>query len=335
MSINASSVPKPDPVPLRSGHLPASGGHRVYFAEFGRAGGPVSVVLHGGPGSSSQWSMLDWFDLTQQRVLLFDQRGAGRSLPAGELTHNTTADLVADIERLRVHLGIDRWHVIGGSWGAVLAILYAGRYPQYLQGLLLRGSFLTSPREMQWFFQDLQALVPQAWSRLTQGWSRVQKQHVLHSLTVLLQNGTLAQQREGAVRWGCYEDALMLAMSGAVPAAERVSAAAAGEVTLTRLNKYRIQAHYLSQHCFTSERQLLRAARQADAAGIPAIIIHGTRDWICPPQNATRLQRFMPAADLRWIAGGTHTAGDTLIAAALRHAVADLHQGQWSPEFVR
>lgn len=335
MSINASSVPKPDPVPLRSGHLPVGAGHRVYFAEFGRTGGPVSVVLHGGPGSSSQWSMLDWFDLTQQRVVLFDQRGAGRSLPAGELAHNTTADLVADIERLRIHLGIDRWHVVGGSWGAVLAILYAGRYPQHLHGLVLRGSFLTSPREMQWFFQELQALAPQAWMRLVQGWSRAQRQQVLHSLTVLLQNGTLAQQRDGAARWGRYEDALMLAMSGAVPAAETASAVADGEVTPTRLNKYRMQAHYLSQHCFTSERQLLRAARQADAAGIPAIIIHGTRDLICPPQNAIRLQRFMPAADLRWIAGGTHTTSDPLIAAALRQAVADLHRAQLPPQFAR
>lgn len=328
MSINASSVPKSNPVPLRSGHLPDSAGHRVYFAEFGCADGPASVVLHGGPGGRSQLSMLEWFDLTRQRVVLFDQRGAGLSLPAGELAYNTTADLVADIERLRAYLGIGRWHVIGGSWGAVPAILYAGSYPQRLRGLVLRGSFLTSPREMQWFFQDLQALAPQAWGRLTQGWNRAQKQQVLHSLTVLLQNGTVARQRDGAARWGSYEDGLMLAMNGAAP---RALAAADGDMTPARLNKYRIQAHYLSQHCFTSERKLLRAARQADAAGIPAIIIHGTRDWICPPQNAVRLQRFMPAADLRWIAGGAHTADDALIAAALRQAVADLHQAQSPP----
>lgn len=328
MSINASSVPKVNPVPLRSGHLPVSAGHRLYFAEFGHAGGPVSVVLHGGPGSSSQLSMLDWFDLSQQRVVLFDQRGAGRSLPAGELAHNTTADLVADIERLRVFLEVDRWHVIGGSWGAVPALLYAGSYPERLRGLILRGSFLTSRREMQWFFQELQALAPQAWMQLTNGWSAARKQQVLHSLTVLLQNGTIDQQRDAAGRWGRYEDMLMQAMTGDI--AGTVPVALNAEVTPARFNKYRLQAHYLSQQCFTSERQLLRAARQANVAAISTVIIHGTRDWICPPQNATRLHRFMPAAELRWIAGATHTAGDPLIAAALRQAVADLHQMQSS-----
>lgn len=326
MPTTPDSVPQKNPLPLRSGYLSVSADHRLYYAEFGRADGPVSVVLHGGPGSSSQLSMLDWFDLSQQRVVLFDQRGAGRSLPAGELVHNTTADLVADIERLRVYLEIERWHVVGGSWGAVLALLYVSQYPARVRGLVLRGSFLTSPREMQWFFQDLQALVPAAWQRLTQGWSQVQKACVLDSLSALLLSASVDQQREGAARWGRYEDDLMLAMSGAVIAPAQSSVAVNLNVTPSRLHKYRMQAHYLSHHCFVSERQLLRAAHRITTATIPSIIIHGTRDWICPPQNAIRLQRFMPVADLRWIAGGTHTAGDPLIAAALQQAVADVHQ---------
>ena len=156
--------------------LPTGDGHVLYVAQYGKPDAPAAIVLHGGPGSGTQPSVLEWFDLSRQRVVLFDQRGAGLSTPLGEITGNDSQHLVNDIETIREHLRIDRWMVVGGSWGATLALLYAGQHADRISSLILRGSFLASQREMQWFFQSLRALVPQGWSRLIQGWSKEQQQ---------------------------------------------------------------------------------------------------------------------------------------------------------------
>lgn len=315
MSITASSMPKIFPAPFHEGFLSVGGGHRLYFAEYGCTDASAAVVLHGGPGSGCSTGMLDWFDLSRQRIVLFDQRGAGRSIPTALLTHNRTPDLILDIERLRQYLNIERWMVVGGSWGAALGILYAGCYPDRLSGLVLRGTFLASPREMTWFFQSLSALVPGAWGRLTCGWKQIQKQDVLQSLISLLHNGTIDEQHDAAERWSGYEDEVLQAMTGAAVPMSLPSREA-------RLAKYMLQAHYLSHLCFVTEGRLLRSARRA--ARVPTIIIHGTHDWICPPENACRLQRFMPHADLRWVANGTHTPSDSAIRTALQQAIHEL-----------
>jgi proline iminopeptidase len=307
-------MPKQIPLPFNEGYLPVGDGHQLYFAEYGQADGPASIVLHGGPGSGCKSSMLDWFDLAQQRVVLFDQRGAGRSMPPGETRHNQTWNLVDDIERLRGHLAIPRWLAVGGSWGATLGLCYAGRYPEALSGLILRGVFLASPREMVWFFQSLQALVPEGWARLTAGWTASQKQHVLQSLTLMVHSVTSQEQSDGARRWGEYEDAVIRAMTG--------NSSPPAPFTEAWINKYRVQSHYLSQSCFLSERALFRCARRA--ARVPTIVLHGTHDWICPSENATRLMRFMPHAELRWIEKGTHTPSDPAVSEALRRAIHDL-----------
>jgi proline iminopeptidase len=311
-------MPKQTPLPFHEGHLAAGRDHRFYFAEYGRPDAPVSLVLHGGPGSGCKPSMLDWFDLEQQRVVLLDQRGAGKSMPAGGIDANRTCDLVDDIERLRQHLQVQRWMLVGGSWGATLAICYAGRYPEAVRSLVLRAVFLASRRETAWFFQSLQALVPAGWGRLTAGWTALQKQSVLQTLTVMLQSHVPQEQQDAAGRWGDYEEAVMQAMTGAPAAPAAVDAA--------WVNKYRVQSHYLANACFMSQRTLFRCALRT--AQIPAIVLHGTHDWICPPENATRLMRFMPHAELRWIAKGTHTPSDPAIAAALRHAIQALQHTQ-------
>lgn len=308
-------MPQPAPALLQEGYLPVGNGHSVYFSEHGNALGPASVVLHGGPGSGCNLSMLDWFDLSRQRVVLLDQRGAGKSLPAGALAHNTTAELALDLERLRQALGIGRWSVVGGSWGSTLGIVYAGSFPQAVSSLILRGVFLASRRETHWFFQSLAALVPQAWRQLTLGWTAQQKGNVLQSLTSLLHNGAVAEIQDAAQRWNAYETAIMQAMTGLAPARQLN-----GMEKL--IGKYRLQAHYLSQHCFLDARAVFRHARAA--AAVPTVIVHGTHDWICPPENVIRLQRFMPDAAVRWVERGTHAASDPAICAALGSAVRDM-----------
>ena len=303
--------------PLNQLQLPTGDGHLLHVAEYGQADGPAAVVLHGGPGSGTQPSVLDWFDLNRQRVVLFDQRGAGLSTPPGEIANNDSQRLVDDIERIRSHLGIARWMVVGGSWGATLALLYAARHADRISGLVLRGSFLASPREMAWFFQSLQAMVPHGWAQLTQGWRDEEKQRVLDTLCNKLLQGSDSEAADAAARWSRYEDAVMQAMSGKLSGPSGPMAA-----TPRMLAKYRLQAHYLSRGCFTSEQDLLETARGLSA--LPVILVHGTHDLVCPPENAVRLSAAMPHAQLRWIGGAGHTPADPGIAAALRDAVRDL-----------
>lgn len=310
------------PAPFDQIDLPVGDGHTLYVAQYGQPAGPATVVLHGGPGSGTQPSVLDWFDLATQRVVLFDQRGAGRSIPQGGLDGNDSHRLVADIERIREHLGIDRWMVVGGSWGATLALLYAGAHASRISAMVLRGSFLASEREMQWFFQSLRALVPQGWARLTDGWSDAQKAAVLRTLAEALLRGDATQATDAARRWNDYENAVMAAMSGKLDGADARPGEMPGELPVRVLNKYRLQAHYLSNGCFTSEAALLRDA--ASLRQTPVAIVHGTHDLVCPPENALRLAQAMPHARLQWIANGGHTPADPAIAQGLRTAIAAL-----------
>ncbi|NCW77905.1 MAG: alpha/beta fold hydrolase [Oxalobacteraceae bacterium] len=301
-------------------HLPAGDRHALYVAQYGQPDGPATVVLHGGPGSGTQPSVLEWFDLSRQRVVLFDQRGAGRSTPLGEITHNDSQALVADIELLRKRLNISRWMVVGGSWGATLALMYAGAHKEHISALVLRGSFLASAREMQWFFQSLKAMVPQGWAALVNGWSEAQKNHVLATLTQHLLRGTDKEQHDAAMRWAAYEDSVMQAMNGKLIEAPSSGARQASERVLA---KYRLQAHYLSQGCFTSEHALLDIA--SGLKHLPVALIHGTHDLVCPPENAVRLAAAMPHARIFWVTQGGHTPADPGIAAALRTAIQTLN----------
>lgn len=335
---SAASSPAHSRIAFDERLLPTGDGHSIYVAQHGRLDAPAAVVLHGGPGSGTQASVLDWFDLSAQRVILFDQRGAGRSLPQGSLIANDSTRLVADIELIRETLGIRRWMVVGGSWGATLALLYAEQHAARISALVLRGSFLASQRELQWFFQSLRAMVPDGWAQLTAGWDESAKTKVLATLAAaLLHSGADAGARaeiihagldaaEAALRWGRYEGSVMQAMAGKLgpaPSTDHDGSRDADAAAMQRaLNKYRVQAHYLTQGCFTSEERLLAAA--ALLKDTPVALIHGTHDLVCPPENALRLQQAMPHARLHWVEKAGHTPADPAIAAALKQAVAGL-----------
>ncbi len=303
--------------------LDTGDGHRLYLAQYGKAGAPAAVVLHGGPGSGTSPSVLEWFDLSRQRVVLFDQRGAGQSQPQGEIINNDSERLVADIELIRTHLGIEQWTVVGGSWGATLALLYAAAHADRIRALVLRGSFLASERELRWFFQSLRAMVPVAWAEMTHGWNEAQQADVLRTLSQALLGNDAAAANDAARRWANYETALMRAMDGKLDS-PATPPRRDEQVSARTLGKYRLQAHYLSQHCFCTEADLLQAA--ASMRDKPVVIIHGTHDLICPPENAMKLQSANPQALLAWVERGTHTPADPSIAAALQHAIAELRQ---------
>lgn len=303
------------------GYLDVGQGHKIHYAQYGHARGEPALVLHGGPGSKSSPAALKWFDLNRYRVIMADQRGCGISLPRGEIQHNNTQALILDIEKLRQHLHVQQWLVVGGSWGACLALHYAAAYTKHLQALILRGSFLASQRELDWFFQGLRLMAPTAWEALTQGWNAQQKQQVLLTLQQAILHGTEQEARVAAQRWNQYETQIVgitskeVTTSNSTSTPTSTSTLASDEV----LASYTIQAHYLAQHCFTSERAVFRSAKQL--SNLPVTLVHGKLDHICPPYNAVRLTRFIPHAKLNWVAQGGHIGADPHISQALHAAV--------------
>ncbi|WP_265632408.1 alpha/beta fold hydrolase [Cupriavidus cauae] len=296
--------------------------HRLHVRLHGRADGEPWLVLHGGPGSGCSASMASWFDPARQLAILPDQRGAGRSRPAGTLRRNTTGALLADIERLRTVLGIERWHVAAGSWGASLALAYAARWPQRVAGLVLRGSFLTGRDDILRLFaaraRGMSVLPPGgadfAAARARGGSAEAQRRCAIR----LLQNGTGVQQRDTARRWRTVERALLGEHAGP----RRPARSARGDDVALR-RKYRIQAHYLQRRCGLGKPALLRCAAGIARHRIPTILLHGARDRVCRPGNAARLQAVMPHAMLRVVPGGGHLAAGPM-ADALRAAIREL-----------
>ncbi|RQR23240.1 alpha/beta fold hydrolase [Burkholderia sp. Bp9143] len=290
---------------------------RIAWTEAGNPLGQPVVVLHGGPGSGSRPAVLRLFDLTLTRVVLVDQRGAGASTPRGGLRHNNTMRLIGDLDALRVQLGIARWGVVGGSWGAALALAYAGQHPSCVTGVVLRGLFLTSSREVRGLFVGARARAPRAWRRLTAAAGTARADRLIACCARRLKPGAgAARQRAIALAWNAYEDAIL---TGRPARGTRPTQPAIDRL----IDKYRIQAHYLQRNCWLGERRLLALARQAAQAGVPLHAVHGTRDRVCPVDNVDRLARAVPAAIVERVPAG-HLASDDALARGVARAVREM-----------
>lgn len=302
--------------PLRFDALHTRDGHHVAFGVAGAADGVPVVVLHGGPGSGSQPGVLRLFDLTRFRVVLVDQRGTGASTPYGSVRHNRTENLLDDLEAIRKRLGFAQWGVFGGSWGAALALAYAGRFPESVSGVVLRGLFLTSVREVRGLFITSRRRAPNAWKRLRAAARCAQPQTLLARCTATLQNRSNApRQHAVALAWRAYENAVLAAGSGAASGhARRTRPAAVRSRRAARklIGKYRIQAHYLTHRCWLGEPRLLSLARRAAAAGVPLAAVHGGHDPVCPADNMRRLARAVPAARIERVRAGHLTSDPAL-----------------------
>ncbi|WP_052452138.1 prolyl aminopeptidase [Noviherbaspirillum autotrophicum] len=288
----------PRTAPFRTHQLDVGDGHSLYVEECGRADGMPLVFLHGGPGSGCSPEHRRFFDPSRFRAVLFDQRGSGRSEPLGRLQDNTTAHLVADIEHIRAALGIERWLVFGGSWGSLLALAYAIRHPAQVAGLVLRGIFLGSDDELRSFVHGANDAAPLAWQDFAKGIPPHERDDLLRAYTARL----LAYDAGAARRWLDYERALM----GEAPLADAPDA--------RRLAKTAIQAHYLSNGCFSDPDALLAGC--AALRHLPVCIVQGRRDAVCPPDAARRLHRALPQAELIEVENGGHNALAPEMAAA-------------------
>ena len=287
--------------------------HELYYEQCGRRDGKPAVFLHGGPGGGCADKHRGFFDPEGYRAVLFDQRGCGRSRPHASLVDNDTWALVEDIERLREHLGIDRWQVFGGSWGSTLALAYAIRHPERVTELVLRGIFTFTEAELQWFYGDgTRALFPDAWADFVAPIPEEERGDVIAAYHRRLTSPDPTEQARFARSWSIYE--CRVASLREDPNVAQLCA----DTDFT-LPFARIEAHYFKHRGFLDDPgQLLRGAEQLSQ--IPTTIIHGRYDVICPVQNAWTLHGRMPHADLQIIPDAGHSAFEPGIISALVRA---------------
>lgn len=308
--------------PLHTHALRVSGEHVLHLQEFGDPGGMPAVVLHGGPGSGSSPLLRRFLDPARYRIIGFDQRGAGRSTPRGVTRDNTTADLLTDLQAIRHHLGIERWLVVGGSWGATLALAHALAEPQAVSALLLRATFLARAGDIDRFFQGAAADLPEAWSRFAAIAPPARRDALLEVLTEGLQ-GDAAQAAPFALAWWRWE----AAMSGA----SAMPAEPEGDALQALIGRYRVQSHYLSHRCWLDTPPLLD--RCTALPRVPTAILHGTADRICPPDGARELHRCLPHSRLTLVDGVGHDPTHPAMVAAMVNALdAHAEHGRFEPQ---
>jgi proline iminopeptidase len=310
----------PEIEPYEHGMLEAGDGQRIYWETCGSPNGKPAVVLHGGPGSGCTPGFRRYFDPAAYRVVLFDQRGAGRSVPhasepAVDLSTNTTDHLIGDIELLREHLGIEQWLVWGGSWGATLGIAYAERHPQRVTEIVLASVTLTRPDDVHWLYHGVGLFFPEEWQRFRDGVPPAERDGDLVAAYYRLLGHPDPAVREKAARdWCDWEDALVSMEPGHEPNPRY-------EDPRFRMAFARIVTHYFHHHAWLEDGILLRDAHRL--AGIPGVLIHGRLDLGSPVATAWALVEAWPGADLELVGTG-HTGGgemtDRLVAATDRFA---------------
>lgn len=287
--------------PFDSGYLQVSPLHRVYYEQCGNPRGKPAVFLHGGPGAGCNANSRRFFDPAKYRIVLFDQRGCGRSTPHAELTDNTTWHLVQDIETLRAHLGIERWQVFGGSWGSTLALAYAQSHPERVSELVLRGIFMLRRWELEWFYQKgCDALYPDVWEEYLKPIPEVEHGDLMSAYHRRLTSADPSVRLAAARAWATWEGATSFLLQ------DSSYIASSGEDAFA-LAFARIENHYfVNGGFFEVDGQLLRDVSRIRS--IHAVIVQGRYDVVCPLRSAWDLHRAWPEADLRIVADAGHSA---------------------------
>jgi proline iminopeptidase len=294
--------------PYRSGRLAVDDIHTLYWEECGNPDGVPVLFLHGGPGSGLSPRHRQFFDPAYYRIVLFDQRGAGQSTPLGEVRNNTTPLLVQDIEQLRQMLGITQWLVFGGSWGSTLALAYGQAHPQACTGFVLRGIFLCTPREIDWFMNGIANFFPNIHAEFVKDIPLHERSDLLSAYCQRLFSDDPAVSLRAARTWSRYEGSCLHLLPHPEVADEFGSDAVA-------LGVGRLEAHYFRHLGFFSPDQLI--ANVSRIAHLPAVIVQGRYDVICPPQSAWALHQAWPSARLQVVEDAGHSAMEPGISSAL------------------
>ena len=284
--------------PYASGRLAVDSGHELYWESCGNPQGVPALFLHGGPGGGCNADNRRFFDPSHYRIVLFDQRGCGRSTPEGALESNTTAHLIVDIEALRELLSIKRWLLFGGSWGATLALAYAQEYPQRVCGMVLRGVFTARESELDWLYrQGASQIFPERWERFSGFIPDEERADLVRAYHARLTGGEATLREAAARAWCLWEDTLSTLLPG--PASLDESAL---------LSLALIETHYFLHRAFLEEGQLIAHADRLH--GIPGFIIQGRYDAVTPPVTAWELHRAWPGSRLTIVPDAGHASSE-------------------------
>ena len=289
----------PEIEPYASGMLALDGRHQMYWEQCGNPRGEPVLFLHGGPGAGAAPAHRRFFDPAYYRIVIYDQRGSGRSMPLGELKDNTTPHLVADIDALRRELDIERWLIFGGSWGSTLALAYGEAHPERCSGFILRGIFLCRRSEIDWFLHGLRTFFPEAWGTFARMIPQEERRDLLAAYYRRLTDPDPQVHMPAARAWSTYEGAC----STLLPSPETVAYFASDVVAL---GLARIEAHYFSHDIFLPENALL--ANLHRIRHIPAVIVQGRYDAVCPIVTADEVHDAWPEAEYIVVPDAGHSA---------------------------
>lgn len=305
MAFTVSESPRrelfPEIEPFAFGHMPTGGIHSIYYEECGRPGGKPALILHGGPGGATSPGMRRYFDADKWRMVLFDQRGCGRSTPNAVLDENTTWDLIEDIERLRERCGIERWTVFGGSWGSTLSLAYAITHPERVDALILRGIFLLTRKELHWFYQDgASMLFPDAWERYLAPIPEAERHDLMGAYYKRLMGDDRATREQAAVAWSSWEGETV-SVQGPDARPEKFTDPAFA-VAFARIENW----YFTNGGFFPEENWILNNISRI--RNIPAWITQGRYDVVTPASGAWALHRAWPEAHFEMIPDAGHAS---------------------------
>lgn len=302
--------------PFKSHYLKVDSRHTLYVEECGRIDGEPIVFLHGGPGAGCEAHHRRFFDPDKYRIILFDQRGCGRSRPHAELENNTTWDLLADMETIRQHLGIEQWSLFGGSWGSTLALAYAQTHADRVKGLILRGIFLTREQDIHWFYQQGASRVfPDYWQDFIEPVAEADRSNMVQAYYSLLTSDDYETRAHAAKAWSLWEG--RTASLAPNPNILKHFGDAHAALSIAR-----IECHYFINNSFFQPNQLLRDADKIKH--IPTYIVHGRYDMICPVEQAWTLHQALPGSTLEVIADAGHSVMEAGITQSLLNATDEL-----------
>lgn len=301
----------PSITPYSSGFLAVDDTHNLYWEQSGNPDGVPIVLLHGGPGAGATPIHRRFFDPEHYRIIIFDQRGAGRSTPLGSVENNSLTYLIQDMEVLRKHLHIERWHLFGGSWGSTLALAYAVQHPAHCISMILRGIFLCEQPEIDWFLYGMKTVFPEAWEQFAGYLPAEEQDNLLEGYYRRLTGEDPKIQMEAAIRWSLYEGAC----SSLFPNYETITTE---EQKQSALALARMEAHFFTHEIITGEDRLMNHIETLRK--IPTIIIQGRYDIICPIQTAYKVHQLWPEADYIVVPDSGHSALDPALRSRLIEA---------------
>ncbi len=306
----------PDIKPYKSHRLDVEPPHQLYIEECGNPEGIPVLFVHGGPGAGCSKQDRNFFDPERYRIILFDQRGAGRSSPHAALEHNHTQALVGDMETIRELLGLEKWLLFGGSWGSTLSLVYAETYPERVMGLILRGIFLCRPQDLHWFYQHGASHVfPDYWEDYLHPIPFEARGNMIEAYYHQLTGSNELAKMAAAKAWSLWEGRCATLR----PNPEVVEAFSDPHLAVSLA---RIEAHYFINQAFLEDNQIIRDAERLQ--GIPGIIVHGRYDMVCPLDNAFALHRVWHDSELHIIRDAGHASREPSIVDALVRATRDM-----------